>query len=273
MKQFPHYDTSAYAFNGVAQTPDYNDPYRYAGVEDNYEAGRLVNDFNGESVDEFCEELEDTRQDHYDSIFGLGNKKKQAERKLRRAKPKLSKGKTKAAARLTNKATKLLGKIESGQQNTQDALQKLQNVNLNQTQLDRATEAAFNPDTTSVTNPLSVQTMSPTASQQGASAMPTPTPAQMGGGGGMDMGGGGGMDMSEYAQGYNTSSLTGVESQASDFADDEPTGALAETKVLDAVTVKGKRKKKGDIIVIIILAVVVIGAIVYFSKGKKGMKF
>lgn len=227
-----HYDTSA---------------YRYAGVEDPYACDGCppVEQFNGYEVEDFV---------GADSILGLGNKKKQAERKLKRAERKIAKGKTRAAERLQNKAGKILSRIQDKQGMQVQLAGQLAAVNAGNDQaamaLRSANESLYpqtQPDAPAPM-PLSVQPMSNT----GSSSSPS-------------MGGGGSID---YGSISDTSTLTGVESEAPNTSpNDEPTGELAKIKELPGVSVKSG--KKGSVALIIIGVVVIVFAVIYFSKRKK----
>lgn len=212
-------DTSPYAYMGYV-----DDPYNVGN------GGRVVDDYNNYEVEDWC--------DDPDSIFGLGNKKKKAERKLKKAEKKLAKGNYKAAARKIGKANKILTGISDAQQQELQATDTLSVVNQQQGAIAKSLEAAqaeSNP--TLAPTSLSTQAMSNTGSSTGLS-------------------GGGGGYMPEI------SSNTGIESTASD----EPTGRLADTKQMPGVTVFGG--KSGNILIVLIVAVVLIGAMVYFSKKR-----
>lgn len=236
MRDNIHVDTSPYAYKGLPT--NVNDPYAMAGIhgDDPYAAFGCVDQYTDDAVENFIE-IDNPDFGTYDSIFGLGNKQKQAERKLKRAEKKLSKGKTKAAERLISKAQKTLGKVAAGQSNLSLTQSQLASVKATQNAL-----GSYNPDINTGVQPLSAQSMSDVAQAQ-------PIPES-----------GGGMTS-------DTSDLTGVESTAPDTSD-EPTGSLAAVKELPGVTVTSS--KGLSIVVIIIAAAVILLGIVYFSKkGKK----
>lgn len=215
-------DTSPYAFIGYV-----DDPY-------NAYSGYVPEQFGEDEVEDF----------QPDSIFGLGNKKKQAERKLARAQKKLAKGKTKAATRLQNKATSLLNKISGGQDVQSQAVQKLSDINTQQQLLDQSLGAANQAGSV----PLPVQPLSSQDLTSGAVAPP---------------------DLSMYPDTSGTSDLTGVENNPPPGSD-EPTGWMADTKTLPDVTMVSKKSNPNMIVLVILAAVLLLGALVFFShKSKK----
>lgn len=224
-------------------------PYAYDGYDiDPYNAfDNLVDQDSGFDVEDFNEP---------DSIFGLGNKKKQAERKLKRAERKLSKGKTKAAERLQKKAGKILDKISTGQQQQLGMIQKQADINVTQQNIAQAREQAGNVIADAqeyYPTSLSEQPMSDIASSIGPSMQDYTS----------GVGGGGGGSIPDFTQ-----DLSGAESTASD----EPTGQLAQEKTLGNVTVtasKSKRSFQKTLPFIIIGAVILIVGVIYFIRKKK----
>lgn len=239
-------------------------PHAYAGTNidpyNTFNGGMMVSRESGFSVEDFINDLGDD-QDPYDpnietydpnycddpdGLFGIGNQKKKAERKIRKAEKKLERGKTKAAARKLKKGTAILDKIQKGQTAQATAIQQLADIktsqgNIAQMSADYQQQAVAEPIISDMQT-LSTQPMSSVGSN-------------MGGGGAA----GGAMSATDLGTGVESTSDSG-----------EPTGWLANPKTLGGVTVTSPKKNKMQLVLIVLLAVVVIGAIIYFAKkGKK----
>lgn len=185
-----------------------------------------------------------------DNIFGLGNKQKKAERKLRHAEKQLAKGHTRKAQRKIRKAESLLSQVQSGVDSNNPAIDALRKQS---------------QSITSATNPIHTEDMNTDAGQIGSQSG-TPTqyaqPSVGGGGGGGDIGGGS-MDTGYEPQ----TNLAEPTAENNTGASDEPTGDLAKVKDLEGVTVTATKKDKT--LMLIIIGALVLLAVWYFSKKGK----
>lgn len=208
--------------------------YQIKKPQSNYSVdyeGELVEEFNGFTIDNvYC-------PDEPDSIFGLGNKKKQAERKLKRAEKKLAKGKTKRAGKLIYKASNILGKIQQGNVGLLQQKQALQNIATQQGQLKTEDQKLAEINQANDTNALMNNLQMPSYSQSDA------TPMAMGGGGMVTEN----VDATPEPMTMN----------------DEPTGNLAQEKTLSNVNITSK-KTNWVLIGVVILAAII--AIVFLPK-------
>ena len=181
-----------------------------------------------------------------DELFGLGNKKKQAERKLAKAERKLAKGKTKAAARLTKQADKRLSRISTGLQKALGTKQTLAEVNQTQANLNTMNTQA-NESMNTAPGQIGETAMPPTVSAQQAQTSQIPI-----------SGGGGGADLP-----YPDSTAEMTDSPYYNQAQEQNTQG-EQTPQQPTPTSKGK-----NIILICAVIVIVIAAIIYFSKHNK----
>lgn len=181
-----------------------------------------------------------------DNIFGLGNKQKKAERKLRHAEKQLAKGHTRKAERKIRKAEGLLNQVQSGVDSHTPAIDALR---------------AKSQSITASTNPAITESMSTDAGQIGSQGG-TPTQyANSGGGGGGDIGGGS-MDA-----GYTPETNLAAPTPENNTGSDEPTGDLAAVKDLQGVTVTAHKGNKT--LMLIVIGALVLLAVWYFSKKGK----
>lgn len=200
------------------------------------------NEINGCCIDD-----ENDSFGNYDSLFGLGNQQKRAERKIKKAEKKLAKGKIKKAEKKLSKGTAILNKLQATQQKTIAAKQQVGDVNATKDYI-----KAFVPAQT--------ESMQTTAGQIGGEAGATVVPSDLAqkqtlGGSAGDItysGGGGSMD-------DLSSTLTGGEGETSTI--DNP-------KELSGVTVTAKKPNWILYAGIAIAVIVVIFVIAKMNKKK-----
>lgn len=178
-----------------------------------------------------------------DNIFGLGSKKKKAEKKLRKAEKQLAKGHIAKAEKKIAKAAKKLGEPELLKGTIQSQIASIK----------AGTNVA--PPPTAINE--SLNTDAGQIGSQGGTPTQYSQPTYSGGGGDMSMDTG-------YTPETNLATPTAEDNTG---GSDEPTGDLAQVKDLEGVTVTAG--KKNNTMMFIIIGALVLLAIWYFSKKGK----
>lgn len=191
-----------------------------------------------------------------DYLLGIGrNKQKKAEKKVQKAQKQLAKGHVKAAERKLKKAGRIQSQIAAAQKTLGGAIQSQKDIN--------ATAQNLNTMSTQAN-----ESMNTAPGEIGLAGMPTQQSQQQVAQSSLGGGGGGGGDFATMDAG------TGGGGAAGGGSSDEPTGALAEEKTLEGVTVKAKKANQNKILMYIGIGVAVLLVIFLVAKyaGKhKGM--
>ena len=190
-----------------------------------------------------------------DYLFGIGkrDKAKKAEKKVQKAQKQLAKGHVKAAERKLKKAGRLQSQIAGAQSSLGAAIQSQKDINATQQNLNTMSTQAN-------------ESMNTAPGEIGLAGMPTQQSQQQVAQSALGGGGGGGGDFATMDAGTGGGGAGG--------GSDEPTGALAEEKTLEGVTVKAKKANQNKILLYIGIGVAVLLVIFLVAKyaGKhKGM--
>jgi hypothetical protein len=182
-------------------------------------------------------------EDKADNLFGFGNPKRRAAKKLAKAEKQLAKGHTKKAEKKLMKAEKILSPFTALQTEAQGIKQQIH---------------PNTPAVTNTTNPAQTENVSTPAGQIGSAAQP---PVYDPNAGGMSGGGGGGDMSSDMPYSPDTTMSDPTAETTSLSTPDNPI-------TLPDVVVKNHPDTK-NMLLYIVLAIIAIAGIMYFSKKKK----
>lgn len=181
-----------------------------------------------------------------DNLFGLGNKQKKAEKKIRKAEKLMAEGKTAKAEKKIAKAAKKLGETDL----------------LKSTITAQGQAILSGKPLSSSTTPAQTENVSTPAGQIGSAAQPPVYDPNAGGyGSGSGSGGGGGDMSSDMPYSPDTTMSDPTAETTSLSTPDNPI-------TLPDVVVKNTPDTK-NMLLYIVLAIIVIAGIMYFSKKKK----